>query len=251
MARVAGKICLVTGGAKGLGCAEARALVEEGAQVVIADIDEAAGRETANAIGKRAVYLRLDVRDEGNWRQVITDTVSLFGGLNVLVNNAGVLELADVESCTLEGWRRISSVNVEGTFLGIKHALPAIRRTGIGSIINTASSAALQGVPPVPAYSAAKAGVMALTRTAAVHCIQRGDPIRCNVILPHLVDTPMMRAMIAEVASGLPEEQRQDMYGVSPISVAKTVVFLASDESTDLNGASIRLDRGAVSIPAQ
>jgi 3(or 17)beta-hydroxysteroid dehydrogenase len=149
MMRVADKICLVTGGAMGIGLAEARALAQEGARVVISDVNVAAGEAAAREIGPDAIFCRLDVTDEENWRAVIAQTVAHFGGLNVLVNNAAVLEMADVETCTMDSWRRIHEVSAEGTFLGIKYALRAIRATGTGSIINTASSAALQEVPPV------------------------------------------------------------------------------------------------------
>lgn len=251
MNRVADKVCLVTGGAMGLGFAEAKALAEEGAFVVIEDVNDQAGQEAALKIGERATFLHLDVCEEANWQAVVAEIMRLHGGLHVLVNNAGILEMADVESCTLDSWRRIHQVCVEGTFLGIKHALPALRSTGAASIINTSSSAALQGVPPVPAYSAAKGAVATLTQTVAVHCIQRGDPVRCNVIFPHIVDTPMTRAMIDTLAGGMSDAERLDAYGVSPQSVAQTVVFLASDESSDLTGAAIRLDRGSTLLPAR
>ncbi|MGH6617316.1 SDR family oxidoreductase [Sphingomonas sp.] len=250
MGRVDGKICLVTGAAMGLGKAEAEALAAEGGTVILCDIDESAGQAAATAIGHGAVFMRLDVCDEQQWQDVIARILARFGKLDVLVNNAGVIDMADIEACTLESWRRINAVSVEGTFLGVKHALPAMRQSGGGSIINTSSSAALQGVPPVPAYSAAKAAVAAMTRTIAVHCMQKGDAIRCNVIHPHNVDTPMMRAMFEQFLADVPLDQRPELEGAPSTSVAKTVLFLASDESSDLNGTSINLDRGAICVPA-
>jgi 3(or 17)beta-hydroxysteroid dehydrogenase len=250
MGRVQGKVCIVTGGAMGLGKAEAEALAAEGAHVVVADVNSAAGESAIGAIGHDAVFMHLDVCDEQEWQTVIAQTVERFGRLDVLVNNAGVIEMADIETCSLKSWRRINAVSVEGTFLGVKHALPAMRRAGGGSIINTSSSAALQGVSPVPAYTAAKAAVAALTRTIAVHCIQKGDAIRCNVIHPHNVDTPMMRAMVDIFLADVPADKRPDVKGAPATSVASTVVFLASDESVDLNGTAINLDRGAICIPA-
>jgi 3(or 17)beta-hydroxysteroid dehydrogenase len=250
MGRVQGKVCIVTGGAMGLGKAEAAALAAEGAQVVIADVNSTAGQSAALEIGPGAMFTHLDVCDEREWQKVLAEIMKRFGRLDVLVNNAGVIEMADIETCSLQSWRRINAVSVEGTFLGVKHALPAMRHSGGGSIINTSSSAALQGVSPAPAYTAAKAAVAALTRTIAVHCIQKGDPIRCNVIHPHNVDTPMMRAMADIFLARIPLDQRPEVKGAPAASVANTVVFLASDESLDLNGTAINLDRGAVCIPA-
>ncbi len=249
LGRVTGKVCIVTGGAMGIGKAEAEALADEGAHVIVADIDEAAGAATAVHIGKSAVFLPLDVRIEDNWRAVVGSTLERFGRLDVLVNNAAIIEIGDVETCTLDSWRRVSAVSVEGSFLGVKHALPAMRSSGGGSIINTSSSAALQGVSIVPAYGAAKAAVAALTRTVAVHCIERGYPIRCNVIHPHNIETPMMHGIVKQLAGDLPDGPPA-LVGAPPMSVAKTVVFLASDESSDLNGAAIVLDRGATCIPS-
>jgi 3(or 17)beta-hydroxysteroid dehydrogenase len=152
------------------------------------------------------------------------------------VNNAGVLHADDIESASLEDWRFVTAVNVEGTFLGCKHAIPAMRSGGGGSIINVSSTAAILGFPSSPAYTASKGAVQALTRSIAVYCMTRGDRIRCNAIYPHLAESPMSRAYggTTELAS--------------PFGVANAVLFLASDESSDLNGTFLNLDRGTACL---
>lgn len=249
--RMAGKVCLVTGAAAGLGRAQAEALASEGARVVLTDVDAAGGREAAAAIGAAAIFIAHDVRDEDQWRSVIGRTIDWAGALHVLVNNAGIIEFADIETATLEGWRRVQSVNVEGCFLGIKHALPAIRASGRpGSIVNLSSTAALQGYPGAAAYSASKGAVSSLTRAVAVHCIRKGDPIRCNAVHPHNAESPMQRDAHDRAFGHLPPEHRPRLNVGSAADVAKAVLFLASDESMDLNGTALNLDRGTGCLPA-
>lgn len=249
--RVAGKVCIVTGAATGIGKADAELLIQEGAYVVVSDVDETQGKATASALGPRAVFMKHDVRSEDDWRRVIATTVERFGRLNVLVNNAGVIAMGDIESATLESWRFVNSVNVEGTFLGCKHALPAIRASGGGCIVNVSSSTAIQGYPASAAYTASKGAITALTRMIAVHCIERGDNIRCNAVCPHMVESQMSREGIDKYLSTLPPDQRPEIQLASPVGVAKAVLFLASDDSSELNGAALNLDRGTSCVSAR
>jgi len=236
MGRVEGKVCVVTGGALGLGRADVEALAREGGRVVITDVNADAGRAAAEEIGSGTVFVEHDVRDEEAWKQLVGYCVRDFGGLHVLVNNAGVIKIEDIETATLENWRFVQSVNVEGTFLGVKHSIPAMRASGSGSIINVSSTAAILGMPDGPAYTASKGAVQALTRAIAVHCMRKGDPIRCNAIYPHLAESPM--SMGANMGVAL----------FPAAGVGNAVLFLASDESSDLNGTFLNLDHGTACL---
>lgn len=244
MHRIEGKVCIVTGGAVGLGKADAEVLAREGATVVLTDVDVQAGQATADEIGSNAVFIEHDVRDEDGWTQLVASTMERFGRLDVLVNNAGVIVIEDIETSSLDHWRFVKSVNVEGTFLGCKHIIPALRANGGGSIVNVSSTAAILGMPDASAYTASKGAVQALTRSVAVHCMRKGDQIRCNGIYPHLAASPMARA-----------NNQRDVAMGSPYAVANAVLFLASDESSDLNGTFLNLDRGTSclvgALPAQ
>jgi 3(or 17)beta-hydroxysteroid dehydrogenase len=239
--RINGKVCIVTGGAVGLGQAAAIVLAREGGRVVVTDVNVDEGEATVKDIGGDAVFLAHDVRDEDQWRRVIATTLDRFGRLDVLVNNAGVIVLDDIETATLENWRFVNSVNVEGTFLGCKHGIPAMRTSGgRGSIVNMSSTVAVLGFPAAPGYTASKGAIQALTRAVAVYCINRGDLIRCNGVYPHNAESPMARANSDPgVSMG------------SPFAVANAVLFLASDESSDLNGTFLNLDRGTACLVAE
>lgn len=244
MERVKDKVCIVTGAAMGLGKADAEALAREGAYVIVADIDSR-GAATATQIGPRANFVAFNVTIEDEWRALIADTVRQFGRLDVLVNNAGVVKFGSIETMPLEDWNRDIAVSLTGTFLGCKHALPAMRSSGGGSIINMGSVAALVGIPPVPAYTAAKGGIRSLTRLVAVQCARDQSNVRCNIIHPGSIDTPMIRSVIGDEAANtgqLPDGTRLSRLG-QPNDIANAVVFLASDESRMMNGADFVLDR--------
>jgi 3(or 17)beta-hydroxysteroid dehydrogenase len=248
--RVAGKVAIVTGGASGIGAATVRALVAEGATAVVADVDREGGEKLAKELGGAALFARHDVSDEAAWVRLIADTEARFGKLDVLVNNAGIIVVADVEQTTVEQWRRIHAVNAEGVFLGCKHAIPALRRAGGGSIVNVSSLAALRGTPIYAAYSASKGAVLAFTRTVALHCRQRGDAIRCNSIHPGGVETPLMRKAIQELTGvdpGAGAEATANRRGIQlgqPEEIATLILYLASDESSYVNGEAITIDGG-------
>ena len=253
MGRVSGKVALVTGGASGLGKATARALAREGAQVVIADMNEAGAKELAGELGGSALALRLDVRSEPDWQRAIAETLRAFGGLHVLVNNAGIVVVSSIEDTTLEQLRSVLAVNVEGVFLGCKHAIPAMNASGSGSIINLSSTAGLVGTPPFAAYSASKGAVRLLTKTVAAHCMLLGYPIRCNSIHPGGMDTPMVQNLGGAFAGAGPSTlallgKMSPGPGGQPEDVANLALFLASDEAKHLNGSEIAIDAGMTAL---
>lgn len=243
MGRVSGKVALITGAASGLGAADATLLAAEGASVVLADINEKLGRQTAARI-PGAMFMRLDVSDEAQWQEVITQTVARCGGLDILVNNAGIVSFGSIEETSLQEYRRLNAVMSEGTFLGCKHAIPAMARAGGGSIINVSSVAALKGLSKIPAYTAAKGAILALTRCVAMHCQENGYNIRCNVIVPGAHNTPMTEAALALLpADYVGLEQIRKRQG-EPADVANLVLFLASEESQRITGAALVIDQG-------
>lgn len=251
MGRVSGKVAIVTGGASGLGRADAIALAREGAKVLITDLNETAGAEVVAQINAStpgaAHFMKQDVRDEAQWIAVIAEAKRRFGGLHVLVNNAGVVRIVTPESCSLEEFRFQNAVMSEGTFLGCKHAIPAMRDSGGGSIINMSSTASHLGFPVYFAYTAAKGAVRAMTKSIAVHCQQNKYNIRCNSLHPGAIETPM----VANSTKDLGLEMKmwsETPWGLGkPEDVANVVLFLASDESRFVNGAEILIDN-AVTI---
>lgn len=246
MGRVTGKVAIVTGAAGGLGRADALALASEGAKVVITDIDLAAGEKAAAEINARfpgsTMFMKLDVREEAAWIAVISATVKQFGGLHVLVNNAGVVLVATPETTTLEQFRFVNAVMSESVFLGCKHAMPAMRDSGGGSIINMCSTATHMGYPVFFAYTAAKGAVRAMTKSIAIHCQMNKYNIRCNSLHPGAIDTAMIAQANKEL--GIDNSMYESApYGLGkPTDVANTVLFLASDESRFINGTEILID---------
>ncbi len=253
MGRVSGKVALVTGGASGLGQATARVLAREGARVVVADVNEAGAQRVAAEIGGAAIALRLDVTNEADWQRAIAETLRAFGALHVLVNNAGIVVVRSIEDTTVEQLRRVLAVNVEGVFLGCKHALPAMNASGSGSIINLSSTAGLVGTPPFAAYSASKGAVRLLTKTVAAHCAALGYPIRCSSIHPGGMDTPMVQGIAGALEGAGPTTlgvlaKLPSGPGGQPEDVANLALFLASDEARHLNGAEIAIDAGLTAV---
>ena len=253
MGRVEGKVALITGGASGIGRASAELLAAEGARVVIADIDETGGAAVARAIGEAALMMRLDVTSEDDWRAAIAGTLEAFGQLHVLVNSAGVSVLKNVEDTTLEEWRFVNGVNLDGTFLGCKHAIPAIRESGGGAIINLSSVSGLVGGHNLAAYNASKGGVRLLTKSVALHCARKGYNIRCNSVHPTFIDTPILEPILARAED--PEVMRQKLARQVPIGrlgqpeeVAAGILYLASDESAFMTGAEFVLDGGVTAM---
>jgi 3(or 17)beta-hydroxysteroid dehydrogenase len=251
MGRVSGKVALVTGGGSGLGKADCLRLAEEGARVVVSDINLVAAQAVAAEIGPNAKAMAHDVSSEGDWQRVIQDTETCFGGLNILVNNAGIVVVADPEETTLEQFRKANAVMSEGVFLGCKYSLPLMARSGTGSIINMSSTASHLGYPVFFAYSAAKGAVRAMTKSIAIHCQTKGYAIRCNSIHPASIETPMI-----QFAEGRPGVENAVAEGVlpagavgAPKDVANLVLYLASDESRFINGSEILIDNALVISP--
>jgi 3(or 17)beta-hydroxysteroid dehydrogenase len=255
MGRVTGKVSLVTGGASGIGAAIARRLAEEGAQVTITDLQAEAGARLAAELG--CAFLQHDVTDETQWKDVIQRIDAQHGALHILVNNAGISTdnpRADTEHVPLAEWQKIQRINVEGVFLGCQIAIPLMRRSGGGSIINMSSVAALLSNPNNPAYGASKAAVRHLTKSTAVYCARNGSKIRCNSVHPGLIWTPLLKGVIERTArtsgisfeQALKESQASVPTGqlISPEDVAHAVLFLASDEAQQITGAQLVVDGG-------
>jgi 3alpha(or 20beta)-hydroxysteroid dehydrogenase len=240
MGRLDGKVALISGGARGQGAAEATLFVAEGAKVVIGDVLDAEGKETAAAFGEAGAFSHLDVTDEESWQAVVSDTEARFGPISVLVNNAGVLSFGRVDRIELAEFERIMQVNVRGVFLGIKTVAPSMRRAGGGSIINTSSTSGLVGLPYLGAYVASKWAVRGLTKTAAIDLGH--DGIRVNSIHPGGIDTPM----VAGTDQDAPFYRRLPVARMGTVDeVARAVLFLASDESSYTTGAELAIDGGA------
>ncbi|MEH6590756.1 MAG: glucose 1-dehydrogenase [Halioglobus sp.] len=248
MQRVQDKVALVTGAASGLGAATARMLHAEGARVVIADINSEDGQALATELGDRAAFMSLDVTDEPSWERTIAAICEQFGQLDILVNNAGVVVMATVEDTTIEQFRLVQSVNVEGPFLGCKHAIPAMSKSGGGSIVNISSLAGLVGTPAFVAYSASKGAVRSLTQTVAVHCKMRKNGIRCNSIHPGAIDTNMVASLVelgeySPLAVEMMTEMSAGFETIGePTDIAAAVLYFASDESKFVNGSMLAVD---------
>ena len=240
-----GKVALVTGAASGLGKADAFALAEAGASVVLTDVDKNGAQiaeDIAEKTGAKTLFLEQDVGNEDRWQEVISQVESEFGGLNILVNNAGIVIVATPESTTLEEFRRANNVMSESVFLGCRTALPLMNKSGGGSIINMSSVASHLGYPVFFAYTAAKGAVRAMTKSIAVHCQMNGYNVRCNSLHPSSIDTPMITQANKELGIE-PDPDTVDPVGIgSPEDVANLVVFLASDKSRFINGTEILLD---------
>ncbi|HZS85547.1 MAG TPA: glucose 1-dehydrogenase [Stellaceae bacterium] len=249
MGRLAGKAAFVTGAASGLGRAIARLFAAEGARVALADTDSAGGQALAAELGERALFLAHDVSEEAAWIANLGAAAAAFGRLDILVNNAGIGPTGTIEKLSLEDWRRVHRVNLDGVFLGCKHALPHLRAAGGGAIINMSSVAGLIGTPTLFAYGSSKAAVRQLTKSVALHCAARGDGIRCNSIHPAFIATPMVDRMVATARA--PAEARQALADQVPLGrlgeaeeVARLALYLAGDESRFVTGAEFVIDGG-------
>ena len=250
--RLAGKVAIITGASRGVGLADAQLFVAEGATVVMTDINTEAGEKAAAEIGDAAQFIKHDVSSEDDWKSLIAAVEEQHGRLDILVNNAGILQVGQIDTETLEGWRRIQSINAEGVFLGIQNALPLMEKSGGGSIVNMSSVSAHFGMPHFVAYSASKAAVRAITQTIAVHCHAKGNNIRCNSVHPDGIATDM----VMEITPQLPQDNMDGekamqaaSYMSMPQEIAKTVLFLASDESSCINGSEIKTDKSATLTP--
>ena len=249
MAKLDGKICIVTGGARGIGRGTCEAFVREGAQVILTDIDEEEGRKAADKIG--CDFLPLDVRSETEWDRLARSHPQI----DVLFNNAGVTGFEDSpgphdpENCSLDDWHAVHAVNTDGVFLGCRFALQAMKANGTGSIINMSSRSGLVGIPGAAAYAASKAAVRNHSKSVALYAAQNGWQIRCNSIHPAAILTPIWEPMIGDGPDR--EEKMAALVADTPLKrfgtieeVAQLCVFLASDDSAYMTGSELTLDGG-------
>ncbi len=249
MGRVQDKVALVTGGASGIGFATANLLLDEGAKVVLTDRAISLSNTAVATLGQHVSFHVLDVTRENEWISVTDAVVAEFGRIDILVNNAGVALLKDIEATTLGEWQALLAVNLDGTFLGCKHAIRVMKDRGGGSIVNMSSVAGLIGNGNLAAYCASKGGVRLLTKSVALHCARKGYKIRCNSVHPSFVETPMLRSMIAVARDPMKMETNCTNAAplgrlAQPIEIARTILFLASDESTFTTGAELVVDGG-------
>src|SRR3954462_11133688 len=262
MNRLDGKVALISGAARGIGAETARLMVEAGARVVIGDILEELGRETARAIGTdaSAVFQHLDVTSEEDWNAAIGAAVARWGGLDILVNNAGMFLGKGIEEASLDEWHRLCAANLTGVFLGTKLAVPALRdraRTSAhgSAIVNLASTAGLVGSTQDPLYSMTKGGVTLFTKSAALEFARKNYRIRVNSMHPGTIDTDMGGQVLVSRARNLGtndiEMARQQVIKRVAIGrmgthedIAKGIVFLASDDAAFMTGAALVIDGG-------
>lgn len=267
MGRIDGRVAFVTGAASGIGRAAAIALAREGARVMLTDIDAEGGRESRamiEAAGGVAQFRGQDVVEEARWAELIERTMTLFGRLDVLVNNAGIGIGVPITEMTLEQWNRQLAINVTGVFLGMKHAIPAMRKTKSegsyrgGSIINISSVAGLVGAAGLTAYSATKGAVRLFSKAVAMECAAAGDGIRVNSVHPGIIDTAIWGKIDAHgiISAGIPEGSNISPvdavaaagtplgFAGLPSDIADGIVFLASDESRYMTGTELVIDGG-------
>lgn len=253
--RCEGKLALVTGGAQGLGRAHCIRLAQEGARVLATDVNREGAAETAEIINAEmgagtAFSIAHDVTDPAQWDTAIDAAREQMGGLNVLVNNAGIGVSGNIETCTFEDWKRCYSVNVDSIFHGCQKALPLMREHAPGSIINISSIAGLIASDTMPAYNSTKAAVWMLSKSIALHCAKKRMQIRCNSVHPTFVDTPILDGTAAsfqldkDVLMEKLARQIPLKFVGEPNDIANAVVYLASDESRFMTGAEIKLDGG-------
>ena len=250
MGRVDGKVAIVTGAASGLGLASARMLAEEGAKVLLTDLNIKMAQVQAEKIGPQAFALAHDVTKEDQWTAITDACLEIFGRLDTLVNSAGIAFMGDVEHISFNDWRMVNSVNLDGTFLGTKYGIKAMKQSdGGGSIINLSSVSGLVGGYNFAAYNASKGGVRLLTKSTALYCARQGYGIRCNSVHPTFINTPMVRQIIDNAPD--PEKAEKSLIRQIPTGrlgepeeVAAMVLYLASDESAFVTGSEMIIDGG-------
>ncbi|MBO6505746.1 MAG: SDR family oxidoreductase [Kordiimonadaceae bacterium] len=247
--RLEKKSALITGAARGIGAAIADAFVNEGARVIVTDIDQATGEAFANSIG--AIFAKLDVGDEEDWRKIEQSHPQI----DIMVNNAGITGFEegpvahDPENASLSDWHKVHRVNLDGTFLGCRYAIRAMKANKAGSIINISSRSGMVGIPAAAAYASSKAAIRNHTKTVALYCAQNGLDIRCNSIHPAAIFTPMWEPMLgdgpdrAANMAAMVADTPQQRFGL-PHEVAALAVMLGSDEARYMTGSEITIDGG-------
>jgi NAD(P)-dependent dehydrogenase (short-subunit alcohol dehydrogenase family) len=249
------KIALITGSAQGIGEAIANIFSKEGAIVIVSDIQDSKGEDVAKKIGNNSLYIHLDVREEKDWERVISTIIQKYKKLDILVNNAGIIGIQkefgpqDPENASLESWRSVHATNSDGTFLGCKYAIKAMKNSSSASIINISSRSGIVGIPAAAAYAASKAAIRNHTKSVALYCAQKGYSIRCNSIHPAAILTPMWDPILGEgnekeknikiIEKDIPMKKM----GTAE-DVAFAALYLASDESKYITGVEINVDGG-------
>lgn len=246
MRRFEGKVAVVTGGASGIGAAAAQRLASEGATVWIADL-----KQPSEADASSAQYVQLDVTSPTDYEQLAKQVKVQSGRWDILVNAAGIsttVRPQDPENLDIDDWRKINAVNVEGTVLGCKTAIPAMRVNGGGAIVNLASIVAIRSTPTLAAYGASKAAIQQFTWSVSSYCALRGDGIRCNMVLPGMIDTPLVSQMPPDYRAAWEGVIPMGRYG-APEEVAAAIAFLASHEASYITGSGLTIDGGTVVRP--
>ncbi|NUS44322.1 MAG: glucose 1-dehydrogenase [Mycobacteriaceae bacterium] len=245
MTRLAGKVALITGGARGQGAAAARRFVAEGAKVLVADILDDDGKQLASELGENALYHHLDVTSEQQWQDAVDRAVGEFGSLTVLVNNAGILHFSPLPDTALADFERVVRVNQVGAFLGMRTAVAPMKAAGGGSIVNISSVEGLAGTPMLVAYTASKFAIRGMTKVAALELGR--DGIRVNSVHPGMIDTKMVSDALG--GAEIPTDWVKDKIAIGRVGradeVANVVLFLASDESSYCTGGEFAADGGA------
>ena len=247
------RIVMITGAATGIGAGIAQKFAQHGARVVVADLDAERAAATARDLGPEHFSIPLDVASDESWTEAMAEVAASAGALGVLVNCAGINPVGNVMSISLENWRRTLAVNLEGVFLGCRHAIPAIARAGGGAIINIASPVGQKPTAALIAYGASKAGVLNLTKSVALHCAAERNGIRCNAIIPGAVHTEMTERFLRTTA-----DYQRTLENISsgrplgrlgtPEDIGKAAVFLASDDAAFITGESLAVDGGALLV---
>ena len=244
--RLKNKVALITGGAQGLGKEMAKSMIKEGARVIISDINEDVLQKTAEEIS--CDHLVLDVTNKDQWQQVITKIKDDIGSLNILVNNAGMGGGGDVESTDIELWDLVHKVNLDSVFLGCKFAIPLMRDSGNGSIINISSMSGIVASHNTSAYNSSKAAVRHLSKSIALHCAKSTNLVRCNSLHPVFTRTAMVQSMIDAAPERNIEQKLIKQIPIrrlaEPIDIANAAVFLASDEASFITGTELIVDGG-------
>lgn len=256
VSRVQDKVAIITGGSSGIGRGCAVRLAEEGAKVAVTDIDEEKGAETVDAIvsaGGTAMFLQHDVTQEADWATVVERVVNIWGGLHILVNNAGIGIGGSILELSLADWQRQQAINLDGVFLGVRSAIPRMIDSGYGSIINMSSVAGLKGAATLSAYNATKGGVRLFTKGVALECANSRWPIRVNSVHPGIIDTPIWTKVnpeYFEAGENTVDVDQMAQLGVPtgevgyPSDIANGVLFLASEESRYITGTELVIDGG-------
>ncbi len=255
--RVAGKFALVTGAASGIGRATATLLAREGAKVVLCDVDSAGIEAAAREIGPSASAFKLDVTDPAQWDAALAHIVKTFGGINVLAHCAGVSLMKNIEETSLDDWRRVHAINLDALFIGTKAAIPLMRKADTpASIVMVSSSSGLRGKAKLAAYCSSKGGVRLLGKSVAAHLAKDNGKIRCNIVFPGTIDTPMVRKSFG-VGLDEPDAERKILASTVGIpmgrlgevnDIAYMILYLASDESKYVTGAEMVVDGGRTAV---